>query len=25
VEDRADPLIDNGRANIIMSRFQVNF
>ena len=25
VEDRADPLIDNGRADIIMSRFQVNF
>ncbi len=25
VEDRADPYIDNGRADIIMSRFQVNF
>lgn len=25
IEDRADPYIDNGRADIIMSRFQVNF
>ena len=25
VEDRAEPYIDNGRADIIMSRFQVNF
>ena len=25
VEDRADPYIDNGRADIIMSRFQINF
>jgi phosphate-selective porin OprO/OprP len=25
VEDRADPDIDNGRADIIMTRFQVNF
>lgn len=25
VEDRVDPFIDNGRADIIMSRFQINF
>ncbi len=25
VEDRADPVVDNGRADIIISRFQVNF
>jgi phosphate-selective porin len=25
VEDRAEPYIENGRADIIMSRFQVNF
>ncbi|MEA2115213.1 MAG: porin [Thermodesulfobacteriota bacterium] len=25
IEDRPDPYIDNGRADIIMSRFQVNF
>jgi len=25
VQDRTEPLIDNGRADIIMSRFQVNF
>ena len=24
-EDRADPYIDNGRADIIMSRFQINY
>jgi phosphate-selective porin OprO/OprP len=25
VEDRADPFINNGRADLIMSRFQINF
>jgi hypothetical protein len=25
VEDRADPVVDNGRADIITSRFQVSF
>ena len=25
VEDRADPFIENGRADIILSRFQINF
>jgi len=25
LEDRADPVVDNGRADIIMSRFQVNY
>lgn len=25
VEDRADPFVDNGRADIILSRVQVSF